>query len=150
MPAGNFDEELNVEQDGSVAAGGPLDPSVKAVTELCVWVLQRDGDDDAIANAMGMPDMPGMPSHLKVHDLGSPNARWEFPLTNRFKPVDFHEGPAAASAFGVFVDAEDQQRAFFWSEPVRLTGAGAQASHGEHGTQASHGEHGEHGGHAGM
>ena len=61
MPAGNFDEELHVERTGSVAAGGPLDPSVKAVTELCVWVLQRDGADDAIANAMGMPDMPGMP-----------------------------------------------------------------------------------------
>ena len=58
-----------------MAAGGPLDPSVKAVTELCVWVLQRDGDDDAIANAMGMPDMPGMPSHLKVRSISARRMR---------------------------------------------------------------------------
>ena len=33
-----------------------------------------------------------MPSDLKVHGLGTPNATWNFPLTNRFKPVDFHAG----------------------------------------------------------
>jgi hypothetical protein len=125
MPAGNFDEELNVTHNGVVHAAGPLDGSVTAVTEMCVWVLQRDGADDAIANAMGMPDMPGMPSGLKIHHLGTPNARWEFPLKNRFKVVDFHAGSATASAFAVFVDDEGRQRAFFWSEPVRLAGPGA-------------------------
>jgi hypothetical protein len=125
VPAGNFDEKLNVAQDGTVNAGGPLDAAVSAVTELCVWVLQRDGKHDAIANAMGMPDMPGMPSDLTVHDLGTPDARWAFPLKNRFKPVDFHAGSATASAFGVFVDDKGRQRAFFWSEPVRLAGRGA-------------------------
>jgi hypothetical protein len=125
MPAGNFDEELNVTHNGVVHAAGPLDASVTAVTEMCVWVLQRDGADDAIANAMGMPDMPGMPSGLKIHHLGTPNARWEFPLKNRFKVVDFHAGSATASAFAVFVDDEGRQRAFFWSEPVRLAGPGA-------------------------
>jgi hypothetical protein len=125
VPAGNFDDELNVTRDGVVHATGPLDASVTAVSELCVWVLQRDGAEDAIANAMGMPDMPGMPSDLKVHDLGTPSARWTFPLTDRFKPVDFRAGSATASAFGVFVDAHGHQRAFFWSEPVRLKGHGA-------------------------
>jgi hypothetical protein len=128
MPAGNFDEKLTVTKNGIVNATGPLDPSVKAVTELCVWVLQRNGTNDAIANAMGMPDMPDMPdmrSDLKIHDLGKSTARWTFPLTNRFKPVDFHAGSATASAFGVFVDDKGRQRAFFWSEPVRLSGPGA-------------------------
>jgi hypothetical protein len=128
VPAGNFDEELNVTANGTVHAGGPLDASVTAVTEMCIWVLQRDGADDAIANAMGMPDMPGMPSDLKVHDLGTPTARWSSPLKHRFKKVDYRAGSATASAFGVFVDDLGRQRAFFWSEPVRLTGHGAPAS----------------------
>jgi hypothetical protein len=125
VPAGNFDDELNVTANGTVHARGPLDPSVTAVTEMCVWVLQRDGADDAIANAMGMPDMPGMPSDLKVHGLGTANAHWVFPLKNRFKKVDYCEGSATASAFAVFVDDQGQQRGFFWSEPVKLSGPGA-------------------------
>jgi hypothetical protein len=128
MPAGNFDEKLNVTKSGVVNAGGPLDATVTAVTEMCVWVVQRDGKHDAIANAMGMPDMPEHPdmrSDLKVENVGTPNARWTFPLKHRFKPVDFHAGSATASAFGVFVDDQGRQRAFFWSEPVRLAGQGA-------------------------
>ena len=125
MPAGNFDDELNVTQNGVVHAAGPLDASVTEVTELCVWVQQRVGDDDAIANAMGMPDMPGMPSDLKLHHVGTAHARWEFPLKHRFKKVDFHAGSASASAVAVFVDDEGRQKAFFWSEPVRLVGRGA-------------------------
>ena len=128
MPAGNFDEELNVTHNGVVHARGPLDASITAVTEMCVWVLQRDGADDAIANAMGMPDMPGMPSGLKIHHLGTPQARWVFALDNRFKPVGFHAGSATASAFAVFVDDQAQQRAFFWSEPGQLAGPGAPAA----------------------
>jgi len=125
VPAGNFDEELTVMSNGIVKAGGPLDASVTAVTELCVWVSQRVGDDDAIANAMGMPDMVGMPSDLKITGIGTPGARWAFPLKHRFKKVKYHKGSATASAVGVFVDDQGRQRAFFWSEPVRLTGAGA-------------------------
>jgi hypothetical protein len=125
VPAGNFDDELNVTQNGVVHAAGPLDASVTEVTELCVWVQQRIGDDDAIANAMGMPDMPGMPSGLKLHHVGTAEARWEFPLEHRFKKVDFHAGSATASAVAVFVDDEGRQKAFFWSEPVRLVGRGA-------------------------
>ncbi|MDX6572033.1 MAG: hypothetical protein QOC86_1189 [Gaiellales bacterium] len=134
MPAGNFDDKLTVAKDGIVKATGPLDPSVKGVTELCVWVLQRNGTNDAFANAMGkpsmagMPGMPGMPEMdggLTVEGLGTPDARWTFPLTNRFKKVDFRAGSATASAFGVFVDDKGRQRAFFWSEPVRLAGPGA-------------------------
>jgi hypothetical protein len=129
VPAGNFDDELNVTQNGVVHAGGPLDASVTEVTELCVWVTQRVGEDDAIANAMGMPDMPdmpGMPSGLKIHHIGTANARWDFPLKNRFKKVDFHAGSATASAIAVFVDADGKQKSFYWSEPVRLTGTGAE------------------------
>jgi hypothetical protein len=122
MPAGNFDPELNVTADGVVHAGGPFDSGVVEVTEMCVWVLQRDGADDAIANAMGMPNMPNMPhpSGLEVSGLGTPQARWMFPLKHRFKPVDFCEGSASAMATGVFVDDQGKQRGFFWSEPVRL------------------------------
>jgi hypothetical protein len=128
VPAGNFDDELNVTQDGIVHAGGPLDASISEVTELCVWVQQRVDEDDAIANAMGMPDMPGMPSGLKVQHLGTPHARWDFPLKHRFKVVDFHAGSATASAIAVFVDDQGRQKGFFWSEPVRLVGPGTAES----------------------
>jgi hypothetical protein len=142
MPAGNFDDRLIVDKDGFVIATGPLDPSVRKVTELCVWVLQRNSVNDAIANAMGkpgapgthempgmadMPDMPGMPgkkTRLTVTGEGTADARWTFPLTNRFKKVDFRAGSATASAFGVWTDDKGHQRAFFWSEPVRLSGPG--------------------------
>jgi hypothetical protein len=121
MPAGNFNEKLNVGRHGIVEAAGPFDASVAAVTEMCVWVLQREREEDAIANNMGMPDMPGMPSDLKVFDLGTPKARWTFPLKrHQFKPVDFCDGSASAMATGVFIDKQGMQRAFFWSEPVRL------------------------------
>jgi hypothetical protein len=138
MPGGNFDEQLNVGADGVVIAAGPLDESVAEVTEMCVWVLQRDGAEDAIGNAMGppngmpdmahMPDMPDMHGGLTVTGLGTPNARWTFPLADRLKPVDFRAGSATALAIGVFLDEQRMQRAFFWSEPVRLSVAGTAAS----------------------
>jgi hypothetical protein len=125
MAGGNFNGSLRVNRDGIVQAAGPFDISVAEVTEMCVWVLQRDGTDDAIANNMGMPDMPGMPSKLKVFDLGTPEAHWTFPLDDRFKKVDFRAGSATAMATGVFRDKNGKQRGFFWSEPVRLIGPGA-------------------------
>jgi hypothetical protein len=128
MPGGNFNEELHVKPNGTVDAAGPFDTSVAEVTEMCVWVLQREGTDDAIANAMGMPDMPGMPSDLKVFDLGKSTARWTFPLKERFKVIDFHDGSATAMATGVFRDKHGTQRGFFWSEPVRLVVRGGAAS----------------------
>jgi hypothetical protein len=140
MPGGNFNEELDVAADGAVAAAGPLDTGVSAVTEMCVWVVQReDGAEDSIANAMGSPhagphdaadtadagdmhDMHGggMGGGLQVFDLGTLNARWTFPLPHRFKLIDWVEGSATAMAVGVFVDDEGKQKSFFWSEPVRL------------------------------
>jgi len=131
MPAGNFNGELHVHADGIVEAAGPFDSSVTEVSEMCVWVVQREGPNDAIANAMGspaksdssdMPDMPGMPHHsgLKVFDLGTPKARWVFPLTHLFRRVDYRNGSASAMATGVFLDSDGNQRSFFWSEPVRL------------------------------
>jgi hypothetical protein len=129
MPAGNFDDELSV-VNGIVQAAGPFDASVADVTEMCVWVLQRDGADDAIGNNMGMPDGPGMhdmpgmkgkPHELKVFDLGTDKARWMFPLSHRFKEVAFTAGSATAMAIGVFRDKGGAQRAFAWSETVLLT-----------------------------
>ena len=131
MPAGNFNGELHVHADGIVEAAGPFDIGVTKVSEMCVWVVQREGPNDAIANAMGspgdgesshMPDMPGMPHHsgLKVFDLATDKARWVVPLTHRFKPVDYCDGSASAMATGVFVDTDGNQRSFFWSEPVLL------------------------------
>src|SRR5438477_9365659 len=125
MPGGNFDANLNVRTGGIVEAAGPLDQGVARVTEMCVWVFQRQGPDgaDAIGNAMGPPsstaatgDMTGMAGAtetpmepLTVSGTGTADARWRFPLTDRFAdadtsdpPADFHEGAASALAIGVF------------------------------------------------
>jgi hypothetical protein len=134
VPGGNFDDKLHIGADGIVTAKGPLDKSVDAVNEMCVWVLQRDGTDDAIGNNMGMPDGPGMqgmpgmkgkPHELKVFDLGTDRARWMFPLSHRFKEIAFTGGSATAMAIGVFRDKGGAQRAFAWSETVLLTIADA-------------------------
>lgn len=125
MPGGNFDGELNVRADGIVDAGGPLDPNVETAVEMCVWVFQRDGDDDATANAMAMPNMgtAGTPRILHIPDGGG---RWDFPLPPLGEEVDFHEGSATAFAIGLFkLKGTHGQRVFLWSEPVRLTGPGA-------------------------
>jgi hypothetical protein len=146
MPGGNFDVELNVRAGPSsvVDAGGPLDPAVSGVTIMCVWVFQREGEEDAVANAMGPPNgmsMPGMtgapsqapgtPGVLFVQDLGTKDARWDFGLNDRLKDVPFHAGSATALAIGVFTVKDGagvgRQRVFQWTEPVRLKGPGAQA-----------------------
>ena len=120
MPGGNFDDKLPIGADGTVTAKGPLDKSVTTVNEMCVWVLQRNGADDAIQNNMGMPGMPD--SQLKVFNLGTDHARWMFPLKRRdFKHVDFTPGSATAMATAVFFDEHGRQRGFFWSETVELT-----------------------------
>jgi hypothetical protein len=122
VPGGNFDDKLHIGPDGTVTAKGPLDKSVAEVNELCVWVLQRNGADDAIQNNMGMPGMPG--SQLQVFDLGTDHARWMFPLKLReFKHVAFTPGSAMAMATAVFFDKHGTQRGFFWSETVELTTA---------------------------
>ena len=141
MPAGNFDEKLEIRaSDGVVIAAGPLDKSVASVTEMCVWVLQRDtgGAEDAIGNNMGPPGgdppCPGEPAPTDVLTvtLGTANQRWNFPLAMQFKPaVKFRPGAATAWAIGIFCDTAGTQRALFWSETVWLVPEGsamAQAS----------------------
>jgi hypothetical protein len=135
---GNFNEKLDVVRDTKtgfhvVKAGGPLDPSVVRVIELCVWVFQRAdaSQDDAIANAMG----PGTGTEMHEKgcsdmadtlDLGTPKARWKMDLDDRDEtgPIDYVNGSATAIAIGAFLantPSEGQRRrAFVWSEPVEL------------------------------
>jgi hypothetical protein len=141
-PGGNFNEELNIVTVNGVhaiEAKGPLSKSVVEVTEMCVWVLQRQdaGLHDAIANAMGpetklaKAPMPGMPAEATVafDKQGTDDANWTFLLTDResTESVDFRAGSATAIAIGVFLTSQRTQRAFVWSEPVRLVLPGSAA-----------------------
>jgi hypothetical protein len=140
MPGGNFDSSLQVSDgpdkkaDGTsavkiVKAGGPLDPAVAEVVELCVWVFQRAdvSKDDAIANAMGPEGtrMDGMDS-VTVTGKGASGAHWKMSLEDRegTGEVDFVAGSATAIAIGAFLVNESggqRRRAFVWSEPVTIT-----------------------------
>jgi hypothetical protein len=141
MPA-RFDEMLEVDLVNGVQvvrAGGPLDPNVAEVVELCVWVVQRDrlDQDDAVANAMRGEAEPAeveaqsqthqvmsMTAGVNVAGRGTSTAHWDLILDDRegTQAVDFVTGPATAFAIGVFLSEEPdvKRRAFMWSESVRL------------------------------
>lgn len=134
MPGGNFDYELVVQPNGVVLAHGPLDATVTAVTEMCLWVFQKRDEDDAIAQDMG-PVQQGQPGRLHVFDLGNADARWEFSLPHRWGSPAFVDGSATAVGIGVFKykekdgegedDREDDheeehQVVYEWSEAVTL------------------------------
>src|SRR5438045_1432684 len=60
MPYGNFsrDQALIEERGKYLVIGGPIDPDVKHVTEICAWIIQGlfDGNDAA---ATEMADIAG-------------------------------------------------------------------------------------------
>jgi hypothetical protein len=140
---GNFDEKLSVadgpdkKADGVtpvkvVMAGGPLDPSVLRVIDLCVWVIQRADAtvDDAIAQGMGpeVPpplEMPDCDDPVTVVDKGKPVAHWKMDLKDRqeTQEVDFVAGSATAVAIGAFLvntPTGEKRRVLVWSEAVEL------------------------------
>ncbi|TIS56677.1 MAG: hypothetical protein E5W82_18525 [Mesorhizobium sp.] len=109
-----------------VKAGGPLDPSVAQVIELCVWVFQRASTDEAIAQGMGPEGQPmaGM-AMTHVTGKGTPAAHWDMELEDRegTTAVDFVNGSATAVAIGAFLintPTGQKRRGFFWSEPVEI------------------------------
>ena len=143
MPAGKFDSELDVDADGNVKAGGPIDMPKDEVVEMCVWVYQRDGQNDAIANmmlpgpeqaqleaatrggaAMGGMGAAGDPPKAvtivkdaagKYLSLGAPSRR----QAGQKGGVQAGIGDCARR-FGVFNDQNDHETVFVWSEPVDL------------------------------
>jgi len=135
MPAGKFNPQLDVAPDGTVMAGGPLDQPKDEVIEMCVWVYQRVGDNDAIANGMsrgpGFPEKMDMGGNMGLTDVpitlaiakdaNGNNKSWSLELEDRMeKKADFVAGSATAVAIGVFQDETGNETAFLWSEPVRL------------------------------
>jgi hypothetical protein len=137
---GNFDESLSFadgpdrKADGVtpvkvVKAGGPLDPSVLRVIDLCVWVIQRADAavDDAIAQGMGPEPPLDMPDddEVAVVDKGKATAHWAMELKDRQKTeeVDFVAGSATAVAIGAFLvntPTGEKRRVLVWSEAVEL------------------------------
>jgi hypothetical protein len=137
VPHGNFFPLLHVENSvgGEVEAAGPLDQDVTKVTEMCVWVIQRNGRKDIIANAMGEPVMGNPPPNppaapamagmyandLTIWNIHTATAWWTYTLPQEFTQFKFSEGGAVALAIAVFEDQNGKQRAFTWSETVQLT-----------------------------
>ena len=137
MTGGKFFPRLDVNSDGEVLAGGPLENLPDQVVEMCVWVYQRTANgSDAIANAMD--DGPGLkkkmampgadeakPSALKIEKTREDEPMWSLKLDDRMNAKGkFTKGSANAVALGVFLDDKGKERFFLWSEQVMLGGAG--------------------------
>ena len=142
MTGGRFFPKLNVNRSGIVEAKGPLDHMSDQVVEMCVWVYQRSANgSDAIAN--NMQDGPAMKAKAKMGGsrmgtakpettlkispgVGQQQPTWSLDLDDRMnKKGKFAAGSATAVAIGVFLDENNEERLFLWSEPVELDGPGA-------------------------
>jgi hypothetical protein len=125
MPVGKFYEQLELVGNGQGVAGeGPLDADVVVLHELCAWIIQRRGKNDAAATEMKRaPDAGPFPGRL-------PNTRkWCVPLDTKGE-TNLGVGWAFAVAIGKCTDDKGEEKVEMWCQTVELvatlpTGQGA-------------------------
>jgi hypothetical protein len=117
MPA-RFDDSIPF-FGNKVIAIGPLHPG-ETVDEVCAWVFQRRGDNDAAATEMttNRPD-PAHP-HEPGHFQQIPGVRWLLPMGKISNPTAFVPGQAFAVAVALMTDTGGKQRVTWWGQPVDL------------------------------
>ncbi len=110
-----FDEDLSLTGGGGVDAQGPLDENEEMV-ELCAWVFQDQGGDQAAAT-----EMTTTGGKLEILPAQSQQSRkWKLPLA-KVGNFDLRSGPAFAVAVALMTDPQDKQKVVWWGHPVRLT-----------------------------
>lgn len=114
MPV-KFEETLRLTGDGKVMAAGPRDKD-DDIKDLCAWVYQRRGSDDAAAT-----EMTTAGGKLKQPDGHHP--RWEMELGKvpEDSQLELEPGWADAVAVASILDGAGHTRVFVWSETVMLT-----------------------------
>jgi hypothetical protein len=116
---GNFEDKLQLVKDPDtgdihVEAKGPVDGDV---VELCVWIIQRQGESDAAATQI--TTYPGR-GKLKIEKDPVTNKKtWELRAlkasTRPLKP-----GFATAMAIALFLEENGEEQAYQWAQSVEL------------------------------
>jgi hypothetical protein len=114
MPV-KFDDTLKLTGGGKVMAAGPRDKS-DDIKELCAWVYQRQGSDDAAATEMSTTG-----GELRQPDAQNP--RWEMELGKVPKAgqLELQAGWAHAVAVALIQEGRGSTGVFVWGETVMLT-----------------------------
>jgi hypothetical protein len=119
VPISRFDDTLTfkVDEDPELCeyiAMGPVG-ATDTVKELCAWVYQRNGENDAAATEMTTTET-GKGKLIAVPGSG----RWQLPL-GKISDCDFQSGAAFAVAVALMVDANRKERVVWWGQPIDLT-----------------------------
>jgi hypothetical protein len=120
VAAGNFNEVQELLSDGSVDTKGPLDDNSELL-EICVWVVQRTGEDKSgagDANDAAATDM------TEFEVLPGPPKEWHLPAKLIEGSKSLTEGPAVGMAIAMFKVADTKGpstcRVQFWSQTIEL------------------------------
>lgn len=113
MPGSRFDDELFVESPNEIIAAGPVD-AIDEVKEICAWVYQRVGDQEAAAT-----EMSTTPEGMAKLTATPRSGRWELRL-GRISAADF-DVPGRGFAVAVaLLQTNGHQRVVWWGQPVDL------------------------------
>jgi hypothetical protein len=125
MPTfGKFSETLDLvkspDRTIQVVAKGPKDAN-ETIKEICAWVFQRNGDDDAAAT-----EMTTVPSGKEA--FTQTRREWTLPLMKIESDVAFRKGPAIAAAIALIeipiTDANGNsakaEKVLIWSQSIDL------------------------------
>ena len=117
MPV-KFDDTLQLTGGGNVMAAGPRDES-DDIKELCAWVYQRQGSNDAAATEMST-------TGGKLRQPDAHNPKWEMELGKvpEAGQLELEPGWAHAEAVALIQDGTGNTRVFVWGETVMLTTSG--------------------------
>jgi hypothetical protein len=123
-----FDNDLTVE-NGVVIASGPVDTSKEKIVELCAWVFQRHGNNDAAVTEMTHQDDAGHLHLLRDHHLqgdgelkvDKDKQKWTMKLAKIGKNPMTPGEEAFAVAVALIEDMQSgDQQVIWWGHPVRL------------------------------
>jgi hypothetical protein len=131
MPFGNFDREQEVFISDHLAfVGGPIDPDVKRVQEICAWIVQMtESGDDAAATEMA--DVArDTDSKLVLFKKGVPVSfdtdypdTWKM-LVEQKGDTEFVGGkPGLAMAIAKSVTSDGKERIESWTQTVDVVPA---------------------------
>jgi hypothetical protein len=114
MPV-KFNDTLQLTGGGKVMAVGPRDES-DDIKELCAWVYQRQGSDDAAATEMTT-------TGGKLKQPNGKDPRWEMELGKVPEDgrLELEAGWAHAVAVALIEDGTGNTSVFVWGETVMLT-----------------------------
>jgi hypothetical protein len=117
-----FDEVLQLRGDGGVLAAGPRDKSDN-IKELCAWVYQRQGSQDAAATEMTR-------TGGKLKQPNGQHPKWEMELGKvpDDGQLELRAGSAQALAVALIQDGRGNLGVLFWGETVDLEEGGAARS----------------------